>query len=225
MENPFDFCHPAKPALKFTNMSYESHISFLQSKEILVVARKNDFIWLWTEYSICAVVVGRRITCTHSGFTITKSHFLTVHSPFHFYLILGWGKKNVVHGMFTAFQIVHKKMPLTPTAALHLTQALQGGRMKWEQIEGLQKYNQHLILKNYSIIKCIYQETDLQLTIWISQGTRGGMEVPQTHLKMERLLNLNSYIKQTTKLQVWWVYLMKIWKVCFNVLVPNNVLV
>lgn len=35
----------------------------------------------------------------------------------HFYLILGWGKKNVVHGMLTAFQIVHKKMPLTPTAA------------------------------------------------------------------------------------------------------------
>ena len=74
-------------------------------------------------------------------------------------------KKNVVHGMLTAFQIVHKKMPLTPTAALHLTQALQGGRMKREQIEGLQKSNQHLILKNYSIIKCIYQETDLQLTI------------------------------------------------------------
>lgn len=41
------------------------------------------------------------------------------YSTFSFPLLShsGLGKKNVVHGMLTAFQIVHKKMPLTPTAA------------------------------------------------------------------------------------------------------------
>lgn len=98
--------------------------------------------------------------------------------------------------------------------------------MKREQIEGLQKYrSQHLILKNFNVIKRIYQGTDVQLTTGISQGTHGGMEMPQTHLKTERLLNLSFCITQTTKLQVQSVYLIKIWKVCCNVLVPNNALV
>lgn len=90
----------------------------------------------------------------------------------------GLEKKNVTDGMLTAFQILHAKMPFTPTVtalfsfALLLHQNKGGGEGKRErekkQIEGfLYIFKLELSYVIIFRVKCICQITDFEFVLGI----------------------------------------------------------